>query len=421
MQAVILAAGKSSRFLPFTNLAHKALVKIMGKTLLEHTLLAIKHAGIDEVIVVINPHSPLENIVGDGKRLGLKIEFVVQSEPLGMGDALLQATDFIKGDFFLLNAYHVEFGDFVSDMKRTKKHGNHVVLLGGREELFDRYGYILLENNKVSGVVEKPRSSQSNALRLIGIYLLNKEFLSVLKDTPLEHYHFEKALDAYAKMGKAEVLQTEKPTVTLKYAWDLLEIKNYLLRKLRHHVSPHTDVSKYATIIGDVYIDEGAKIMEGACIKGPCYIGKNVLVGNNALLRNGVNLEENVIAGSYMEIRNALLMEGTETHSGFIGDSVIGSNGKIGAGFCSANVRLDRKNIAANVKESKVESYRKHLGTIIGDNVIIGAGVITMPGVIIGNDTFIGPSTTVMENVEENVKYYTEFRNIVKKQNRKES
>jgi len=68
-------------------------------------------------------------------------------------------------------------------------------------------------------------------------------------------------------------------------------------------------------------------------------------VGNNALVRDKVVAEENAVIGSYMEMKNTVMMQGATTHTGFIGDSVIGSNSKIGAEICTTNVRLDRQTI----------------------------------------------------------------------------
>lgn len=417
MQAVILAAGASGRFYPFRNFGHKALVKIMGKTLLEHTLLSIKKAGITEVIIVIGKNNYFQSVIGSGKALGIHITYLVQPEPLGMGDALLQAEKAITGDFFLLNAYHVEFDQVGGDMIRTKREKGEVVLLGKEHEGVDRYGYFRVSGEKVMVIKEKPNdtSAQESGLRIIGIYLLTKQFLSLLKETPPNHYHFEDALNTFAQKGKVRFHKTEKETITLKYAWDLLDVKDYLLKNLSAFTSPFTTISKHAIIQGVVHIEKGAKIFEGVCLKGPCYIGENAVVGNNALLRGGTCIEANSVAGSYMEMTNTLLMEHATTHSGFIGDSVIGMNCKIGASICTANVRLDRGKVQSLVKEKRVESFRKHLGVIIGDNVILGAGVTTMPGLIIGNDTLVGPSTTVMQNIEDSVLYYAEFKNIVKK------
>ncbi len=416
MQAVILAAGQSSRFYPFTNVAHKSLITVMGKTLLEHTLIAIKKLGIEEVVLVVAKNSPIPEIIGDGKRLDIKIIYVTQPEALGMGDAVLQADAYIHDEFVLLNAYHVDISDFLHDMEKKNTKKEEIVLLGRKEEGAGRYGYIQIENGKAKHIIEKPEVNQTNALRVIGIYLLNKQFLQVLHDTPLEHYHFENALDTYMQTGHARVLETTKETLTLKYAWDVLDVKNYLLSKIKHSVSPQASVSPHSLLLGKVYIEEGATIYEGVCIKGPAYIGKNTVVGNNALVRGGVCLEENAMIGSYMEVTNSVIMQNSTSHSGFIGDSVIGSNTKIGAMFCSANVRLDRKQVSPKVKEQKVSSYKKHLGMIAGNNVIMGAGVTTMPGVIIGNDTMIGPSTTIMKNVEDHSIFYTEFKHVVKKE-----
>lgn len=414
MQAVILAAGQSSRFYPFHSATHKSLIKIMGKTLLEHTLLSLKRAGINDIVIVISPNSPIQELLQEGKELGIKITYVIQEETLGMGHALLQTEKHIKDDFFLLHAYHFEVDQFITEMTKQKKNKEDVVLLGKDLSGTDRYGYMTIENDRVTGIVEKPKEVINNALHLIGIYLLNNHFFKTLQDTPLSHYHFEEALDAYAKQGHVTFIKTDKKTITLKYAWDILDMKDYLLKQIKHHISPKAQISEHAIISGTVVIEEGAKVFEGACIKGPCYIGKNVVVGNNALVRDGVVAEDNTVIGSYMEMKNTVMMQGATTHTGFVGDSVIGSKSKIGAEICTTNVRLDRQTISPEVKESKVSSYRTHLGAIIGDNTIIGARVTTMPGTIIGNDSFIGPSTVVLKNVADNMKYYTEFKNIEK-------
>jgi len=62
-----------------------------------------------------------------------------------------------------------------------------------------------------------------------------------------------------------------------------------------------------------------------------------------------------------MEVKNTLIMEDSKTHSGFIGDSVIGRNCRIGAGFNTANVRLDRATVKVVIKEQKTDTGLKSL------------------------------------------------------------
>jgi len=414
MQAILLLAGQSSRFYPFHSVVHKSLITIMGKTILEHTLLSLKRAGVTDLVLVVSPENPMQELLGDGSGLGIHITYVVQHETQGMGHALLLTREHIKDDFFLLHGYHFEIDQFVTDMNKKKKNKDDVVLLGKDVRGTDRYGYMHIDGDRVTAVIEKPQEEVKNSLHIIGIYLLNKDFLTTLEKTPMSHYHFEKALDAYAKEGKVTFLQTDERTITLKYAWDLLDIKDFLLEHITPSVSQKAFVSPHAMLSGDIVIEDGARIFEGACIKGPCYIGKNVVVGNNALIRDGVIAEEGSVVGAYMEIKNTFLMGRSTTHTGFIGDSVIGSTCKIGAEICTTNVRLDRNIIFPEVKEEKVSSYRNHLGVIVGDNVIMGARVTTMPGVIIGNDSIIGPSALLLHNVPDNVKLYAEVKTIIK-------
>ncbi len=413
MQVVLLAAGNSSRFVPFNKgLAHKSLITIMGKTLLEHTLEAIKKAGITDVVLVVNKEETFKDHVGNGEKLGIKITYVVLEEALGMGAALLKAEPYLHDSFFLMSAYHLEFNEFAKDMLSMQKNGN-VVLLGKKDAHFNIYGFMQLDGNKVTNIVEKPQTEIPQALRIIGIYLLNKQFVEFLKTVPLEHYNFETALDNFAKQQDIFALETTTTTITLKYAWDLLAIKNYLLAQITSYTSEKAQLAQSAKITGNVYIEDGAKIMEDVTIKGPVYIGKNAFVGNNSVLRNGVIIEEDAVAGSYLELKNVFMMQNSTTHTGVIEDSVVGKNCKIAAGIITANVRLDRKEIPATVKGEKISSGLTAFGMILGDNSQLGIRVSTMPGVIIGNNVLVGPNTTVMKNVEDNTKYFTKFQAVI--------
>lgn len=412
MQAVILAAGKSSRFEPFTSFSHKSMVKVLGKPLLEHTLVEVKKSGIDDVVIVVGENSTIEQEIGDGKRLGLKITYVTHLGAKGGGAALLEAKAYLQERFFLLNPYRLDFEKFAEDMQKLQTSDEMVVLLTKRPTS-TAFGVAEINGIKVTGVVEKPEKILDHHLHIIGMYLLNKSFIEILEQTPLEHYHLEKALDTYAKKGGVTFLLTKEETVSLKYAWDLLAIKDYLLSRLQSFQAQDADVSPHAVISGTVYIDEGAKIMEGAVVKGPAYIGKHAVIGTDAIIRNGVDIEEGAIIGARMEIKNTLVMENTTTHSGFIGDSVVGASTKIAAYVCTANARLDRQPVTTVVKGEKVSSGLKHLGAIVGSNANIGIRVSLMPGVIIGEGSIIGPSTTVMKNVAPKVKYYTRFQEVV--------
>jgi len=421
MQAVILAAGASSRFYPFNDY-HKSLVKILGKPIIEHTLLSVKKAGIKDVIIIKGKNNSIKDQIERIDNLDLEIQYVVQEEASGMGDALLLAKNYIKDDFFLLHAYRVDFFESKQILENKIKEKNEIVLLARKiknSSESGKLGILKIENDKVKAVIEKPLSGEEPSdLAVVGTYLLNKLFLDTLKETSKDHYSFEKALSEYANKESVEFAIADGNSLSLKYPWDLLSFKSYILSDLKKYISPTANVASSAQLIGEVYVDEHAKIMENVVIKGPCYIGKNVFIGNNAVLRNEVDAEENSVVGANMEIKNTLLMENSKTHSGFIGDSVVGRNCRIGAGFHTANVRLDRETVKTIVREQKIDTGLKSLGAMVGDGTRIGLKSSTMPGVIVGKNVIIGSGTNIMGNVEDNIKYYTKFQEIVVKKNR---
>ncbi len=413
MQAVILAAGKSSRFYPYSNLPHKSCFKVLGKTILEHTLLSIKKAGINDVIIVVGPGDFIKEEINK-KNLELNITYIVQPSPLGMGDALLRVREIIKGDFFLLNSEKLNFHEFKDLMVDKKTHSEEIVLLAKKVTNPELFGVLNFVGEKVVGVVEKPKKGEEPSnLKVIGIYLFPLSFLNTLRDSNLEEYSLEQAISNFAIKSEVTYIETDNTDVSLKHAWDILDITNYLLKDIKRDISVDADIKASAIIDGNVIIEDGVKVLEGAVIKGPCYIGKNVLIGNNALIRSSAVIEENCLIGAFSEVKNSVFFNNSKIHAGLIEDSIIGENCRIGAFFCTANRRLDKEEIKFVTNNGLVNSTKTFMGAVIGNNVTVGARCLTMPGIIIGNNVTIGPSTTLIKNVPDNTKIYADISNNI--------
>lgn len=414
MQAVVLAAGKSSRFYPLSNNMHKSMIRLCGKPILEYTLTGLRNSGIKEVILIVDAKGIIPSYFGDGKRFEISITYVVQPKPLGSGNGLLLAKKYIKDDFILLNGHHVDIGNFTEKLIKNRTKDSKAVLLVKQKENTWENGVVKIANNRLEELIEKPpEGKEPSKLCIIGIYLFSKDFLRQLQNTPEEHNQLERAISSFAKKHHVYVIKTEEDTITLKYAWDLLDLKNFLFKAVKKSIGENVKIANSAEIIGDVAIEDEATIMEGAKIKGPCFIGRNAYIGNNAILRNGVDIAENSVIGAYMEVKNSVIMANSKTHSGFIGDSIISEDCRIGAQFCTANVRLDRATIKTDIHGQTIDTGKKFLGVIIGKNVRTGIKSSTMPGIIIGENAIIGPSTTVFENVDDNTKYYAKFQKII--------
>jgi len=414
-QAVILAAGESSRFWPL-NQRHKSLIKIMGRSLICYTIFGLKRSGIKEIIIVQGPKRDIEKELEDYS-LGKGIRYVVQKTAKGMGDALWQAKNLIKGKLLLLNAERIDCQEIIEKMREERKNSK-TVLIGQHTDHPELYGIMRIRGERVLQIIEKPKKEKEPSnVRVVGVYLLEPEFFKYYQKAKKEKYDFEKTLSNYLKENEAKFVFLEKPELfSLKYPWHLFEAKRYLFdRFLESKIEKSAKISKKVLIEGKVYIGKNVKVYEGATIKGPCYIGDNCLIGNNTLIREYTNLEKNVLVGAFAEVTRSIFQEEVHCHSGYFGDSIVGRGCTLGAGIITANVRIDRGKIKSVVKGEEIETGLNSLGVIMGENSKTGVNVSLMPGVFIGSNCQIGPGSLVFENLEDNAIFYTEFKRIVKK------
>jgi len=431
-QAVILAAGESSRFWPL-NCGHKSLIKIMGKPLILYLIEALKKEEIKEILVIQGKKRDVEKEL---KKYGTKgINYIIQPRPLGSGEAILRIEKLVKGQFFVFNSERIDVKDHIKpilkkiqELKKSRKEKPQLIITAGPTRTPWLFGILKLKGDKVLDIVEKPKPGKEfSNLKITGVYFLPKEFFKYLKKVPVHSYSLEEALLNYAKKEDMRMVNIKKDTFSLKYPWDLFEIKKYIfdnfLKRNPEGPRPFSEksgaygarISKDVIIKGRVYIGAGTRIFEGAVIKGPCYIGNNCIIGNNAVLRDYSDIEDNNLIGAGAEVTRSIFQESCQVHSGFFGDSIFGKNCLIGAGTITANVRVDRGEIKSIVKNKKVNTGLKSFGCVMGKNVRTGIHCSFMPGVFIGENSRIGPRTLVAENVKENSLLYTKFQKVVKK------
>ena len=225
-----------------------------------------------------------------------------------------------------------------------------------------------------------------------------------------------KNTSSFLIMGKSLSLYEEKDNFSLEYPWDLLRIKKELFDKyLEKKISSSAKICENVIIKGKVYIGENVEIKENVVINGPVYIGDNSIIGNNSLIREYSNIESNALIGFGCEIKNSILQENVHLHSNYIGDSIVGKNVKVGGGTITANTRIDRKEVSSFILKQRVNTGFKKLGSIIGDDVKIGVHCSLMPGILIGSNSLVGPHSLVMRNIEENIVFYIEKKEIKEK------
>jgi len=105
--AVLLAAGKSSRFWPLSKERHKSTIKVFGKPIILWTIESLMNAGIRKFVIVQSPSKDVEKCL-ESYEINADVKFVTQEKPLGMGDAVEKARECVDDYFLVLNPNHFD-------------------------------------------------------------------------------------------------------------------------------------------------------------------------------------------------------------------------------------------------------------------------------------------------------------------------
>jgi NDP-sugar pyrophosphorylase family protein len=170
--------------------------------------------------------------------------------------------------------------------------------------------------------------------------------------------------------------------------------------------------SNYKTV-GSVYIDTdqpvhiglNTVVEHGAMIKGPTIIGQNCEIRSGAYIRGNVIIGDNCVIGHATELKNSILLNNVQAaHFNYVGDSILGNNAHLGAGSIISNLRLDNKTIRVNTSEEKqfIDTGRKKLGAIIGDNSQVGCNAVINPGTFMGRNCIVHPGVQFKGTLSDN-------------------
>lgn len=395
-QAIILAAGRSSRFSPFAVDSHKSTFELMDKPIIVHTINSLIRANISNITVVHNPQDQkLMSIISSLKK---DVQMIPQPKPLGQANAIVSAIDATSNTTLIINAQHINIDQHLSNLEKFLNTHNitpkHQIVFSQKTDHPSKYGILKLDGIKVTNIIEKPApNTHISKMRVVGIYLLSKDFINFMKDRPISKYQLETDLVVFAQKNKVIAYPTTHKTVSLKYAWDLQPIATLLLKNITDARHPTANIHHTAIINSPVIISEHASVHEYAIIDGPSYIGPHAIVGRYCEVGQGSIIGSHVELQRRVEIKRTIIGQNTHVHSGSIIDSIVGDNVRIGANFITANKRLDRTNIKVRLASKNINSFTNSLGSFIGDNSNIGIHCGTNPGTIIPPNTFIKPNT----------------------------
>ena len=160
-------------------------------------------------------------------------------------------------------------------------------------------------------------------------------------------------------------------------------------------------LDEYEKKENNIWIHKSVKVGNGVEIIGPAIIMENVNLRHNAYIRENVIVGPKSVVGNSCEIKNSILIANCEVpHFNYVGDSILGNCAHLGAGVILSNLRLDKKNIKIDHKDTNL----RKIGAFIGDNVQIGCNSVLCPGTIVYPDIIIYPLKLINGIVDENNK-----------------
>ena len=187
MKGIILSGGSGTRLHPITKGVSKQLLPLYDKPMIYYPLSVLMLAGIKEILIISNPEF-IDNftmLFGDGKHLGLDIEYKIQEKPNGLAEAFLIGEEFIgDDDVCLVLGDNVFFGHGLTEVlknavKNTKK--NQATVFGYYVNDPQRYGVVEFDKNgKVISIVEKPKNPKSN-YAVVGLYFYPNDVIQKAK------------------------------------------------------------------------------------------------------------------------------------------------------------------------------------------------------------------------------------------------
>lgn len=315
MQAVILAAGNSTRTYPLTLTRPKPLLKVANKTILEYNLGAIRHIA-DEIIIVVGYKQEMIREFVNKNCPNLNIRFVEQIGQRGTGHAVSILEGIINGSFILL------MGDNIyskKDVDEISKHKNAILVKKVKNpELF---GVVIEKNKILVDIVEKPKKFVSDLISC-ALYIFDKEIFNALKGIKKSERGEYELTDAIKGLsGHSPIYCVESSSCfQIGYPWDLL-ISDQQIRQNKNIIGKNSKIS--------------GKI-------------KNSAIGDNCLI------------------------DGNVSHSIIMDNVTIGKGSLIEHSVIGENVYFNGKAKSAKNAESIVKGKiiaAENLGAIIGDNV----------------------------------------------------
>lgn len=374
-RAIILAGGESSLLSPLTNICPKPILPLVNKTLLESQLRCLLQNGFRHVGIALPAQAAkqISDCFGDGNKLGLTLQYVVDHPPKGPAGCLKLFEDFIDDKPLLVVNGNVFLGPVdLDEFVKTHLDNKAMATLGMFK---DPPGTDLLENiemtrdGRIQGfqILHRSRDRRRHQ-RFDGIYMFDNEVLSLIDGDG--YFDIKEQLIPEISQTGGSVFGSPIPGyhAPIRSTWDYYKVHHEILRlgiydangldqiANRVWMGENTEVASSAYLLGPVLIGRNCTIEDDVQIIGPAVIGDDCRIGKRSLVRESVLWSNKTLSENS---RTEYCITGPECHVSF--DDMGMEYGGMKAPI-SQSYRVNTNQGQSESFCSNLQNWRKRLG-----------------------------------------------------------
>ncbi|MBF0096573.1 MAG: glucose-1-phosphate thymidylyltransferase RfbA [Magnetococcales bacterium] len=182
-KGIILAGGSGTRLHPLTIAVSKQLLPIYDKPMIYYPLTILMMAGIREILVITTPQDQVayQTLLGDGKKWGISIDYIIQERPDGLAQAFLLGKTFIgSSPVSLILGDNIFYGKgLISLLQNSAQQTRGATVFGYYVRDPERYGVVHFDKKgNALGIEEKPSKPKSH-YAVTGLYFYDNTVISI--------------------------------------------------------------------------------------------------------------------------------------------------------------------------------------------------------------------------------------------------